>query len=311
MLEMAENVWFPHTYKAIQSLAKHCAACQRTGKNLPCTPCVHLSAPRPAVTHCFDELELEFLGPLFFNPPSQQYVLVAVDRHSRFPFAACCAALTAEVVTRFLSELHLLFGLPRALRSDQGTRFTSTHLQHWCANNGVQLIYSPVGDHRGTGLVERLFRTLLALELLAHPVACCMSACFSTLRPLPGFSCPCCPAQSASPSSSCGCTSPHPSDASKASLPPGYLLCGSYSSCTKFFPSSPEHPSSPCGSCPSRHPFCRHSTFSPWLRRCCPVAKPDALPPMTHPLSRLGSLACQLCLLGCHPIAHWMLLPQA
>ena len=58
--------------------------CQNTGKNLACVPNVKSSAPRNLVTHCFDELELEFLGASFQNPPDPQRVLLVIDRHSRF-----------------------------------------------------------------------------------------------------------------------------------------------------------------------------------------------------------------------------------
>ncbi len=105
-------------------------------------------------------MPLNLISSALSFPTPRHSVLVAIDRPSRFPFAACCAAPTAELVTRFLSELHLLIGLPSALRSDQGMAFTSTHLQQWCANNGVNHIYSSVGDHRGTGLLERRIRTL-------------------------------------------------------------------------------------------------------------------------------------------------------
>ncbi len=115
MKSKAEYVWFPHMFKSIESTARHCTACQNTGKNLPCTPNVTKSAPRAPVHHCFDELELDFLGPLRQNSPLQQYVLVAVDRESRFPFAVCSAAPTADIVVKFLDELSNLFGLPSAV----------------------------------------------------------------------------------------------------------------------------------------------------------------------------------------------------
>ncbi len=53
-----------------------------------------------------------------------------------------------------------IFGLPKAIRSDQGTAFTAENMRRWCETKCIQQIFSPIGDHRGTGLVERFIRTL-------------------------------------------------------------------------------------------------------------------------------------------------------
>ncbi len=103
---------------------------------------------------------MDFMGPLGANSENQRYALVAIDRYSRFPFAMCCNGPTADNVRRFLVELKKLFGLPKAVRTDQGTAFTSDIINQWCEKHNVKQIYSPVGDHRGTGLVERLIKTL-------------------------------------------------------------------------------------------------------------------------------------------------------
>ena len=51
-------------------------------------------------------------------------------------------------------------GIPKAIRSDQGTAFTAESMRTWCDSKCIQHIFSPIGDHRGTGLVERLIRTV-------------------------------------------------------------------------------------------------------------------------------------------------------
>ncbi len=72
----------------------------------------------------------------------------------------CCAAPTADNVVKFLPDLKTLFGLPRAIRSDQGTAFTAQQVRIWCTKHGVAQNFTPVGDHRGSGLVERTIRTV-------------------------------------------------------------------------------------------------------------------------------------------------------
>ncbi len=46
------------------------------------------------------------------------------------------------------------------LASDQGAAFTSKDFKHFCKINNIRVSYSPVNDHRGTGLVERTIRIL-------------------------------------------------------------------------------------------------------------------------------------------------------
>ncbi len=160
MKSRCEHVWFPNMYKTIQATAKQCFQCTSIGKNLACPSHLTGPSPRAPATRVLDELELDFLGPIYANPPSSQYVLVAVDRFSRFPFAMCCSSPSAETVLKFLSEFTLLFGLPRRIRSDQGSAFTSDLISQWSQINNVGHIFSPIGDHRGSGQVERLIRTL-------------------------------------------------------------------------------------------------------------------------------------------------------
>ncbi len=155
-----EYVWFPHIYKSIQTQARSCVECTQTGKNLACFTIVKASAERSKVEGGFDEIEMDFTGPMGTNTENQRYASIAIDRYSRFPFAMSCNGPTAENAKRFLAELKKLFGLPKALRTDQRTAFTSDTIRQWCTKHSVKQIYSPVGDHRGTGLVERLIKTL-------------------------------------------------------------------------------------------------------------------------------------------------------
>ncbi len=72
----------------------------------------------------------------------------------------CCSAPTADNVTKLLNEFSDLFGLVRAIRTDQGTAFTAKVVADWCTVQSLAQIFAPIGDHLRTGLVERLIRTL-------------------------------------------------------------------------------------------------------------------------------------------------------
>ena len=161
-----ECVWFPHINKFNQTQARSCVERTQTGKNLACFSTVKARAERPKVGTGLDEIALDFMGPLGENSQSQRYSLLASDRYSRFPFAMCSNGPTADNVQKFLAELLKLFGLAKSIRSDQKTAFTSETLKQWCDKHCVKQTYSPVGDHRGTWLVERLIKTCIGTCML-------------------------------------------------------------------------------------------------------------------------------------------------
>ncbi len=84
MKSRCEHVSFPNMYKTIQATAKQCFQCTSFGKNLAYPSHLTSSSPRAPAARVLDEPEIDFQGPIYANPPSSQYVLVAVDRFSRF-----------------------------------------------------------------------------------------------------------------------------------------------------------------------------------------------------------------------------------
>ena len=50
--------------------------------------------------------------------------------------------------------------VPRSLRGDQAQAFKSKNFEIFCKDNNIKLILAPAGDHRGTGLVERMIQTI-------------------------------------------------------------------------------------------------------------------------------------------------------
>jgi putative transposase len=60
-------------------------------------------------------------------------------------------------------------GIPQVLYVDNGSDFTSTHLEQACINLKIRLIHSPPGQPRGRGKVERFFQTLNQILLSELP----------------------------------------------------------------------------------------------------------------------------------------------
>ena len=67
---------------------------------------------------------------------------------------------TFEKVLKFLDKYITQRGVPRTNLVDQGSRFTSNKFKSFCNSEGIEIVYSPVNDHRGTSSVERTIGSL-------------------------------------------------------------------------------------------------------------------------------------------------------
>ena len=85
-----------------------------------------------------------------------EYILLAVDKASKFPFAFPIPTKRAEGVAQHLLQLCLTFGIPRVLRSDEGREFNCEVVKHLCRWLRADIQFSPANHPRGQGTVERL-----------------------------------------------------------------------------------------------------------------------------------------------------------
>ncbi|GAO52423.1 hypothetical protein G7K_6501-t1 [Saitoella complicata NRRL Y-17804] len=148
------RVWWPTRVKDTQEYVRTCEACQKVG---PLRPSVSI---KPIVQlQPFDMCGLDFVGKV--TPASRksgyQYLLVFVDYFSRFVIAKAVPSASSEVVVDFMeTQVKPMFGLPRALYTDNGAHFTGGTTPDYCRNNGIVHFTAPVSDAASVGLVERV-----------------------------------------------------------------------------------------------------------------------------------------------------------
>ena len=92
-----------------------------------------------------------------------RYLLVVVDRASKFLFAFALPTKETVGVSRKLLELILIFGLPLSIRCDPGRENTSEIMEHLCRWLKVSLDFGPANHPRGQGTVERMGAVLSQL----------------------------------------------------------------------------------------------------------------------------------------------------
>ena len=160
MFDAARDVWFPYLHRSLVAAADGCKECTDAGKSLKplCAKSDIGKVYEPREPN--ECLQLDFWGPIRYLNESSKYVVVAVDRFSRWPSAMICGNDKSEKVLRFIKQYISQHGNPRKIFMDQGSSFTSKAVKSFCNSEGIEIIYSPVNDHRATGCVERTIGSL-------------------------------------------------------------------------------------------------------------------------------------------------------
>ena len=161
MLPLAKLIWWPHIHSEIVSKAKACRQCIDKGKSLKALIPKTKLGQLPSLIEPNKEIQMDFAGPIpYKNTTQNNYILVTVDRLSRYPNAELFHNCDTENAIDYLERYCKIHGIPRSNRCDQAQAFKAKEFEIFCKNRNIKLILAPAGDHRGTGMVERLIQTL-------------------------------------------------------------------------------------------------------------------------------------------------------
>ena len=151
MYDAAKDIWYPYMFRNLATIAGNCHECTLVGKNLKnmCSKNDIGKIPEPKEPN--ESVQLDFWGPINYLKESKKYVLVAVDRFSRWPLAMVCNSNRSDKILKFLKAYIIAHGVPRQIRVDQGTNYMSKEVRAFCHEQGIEILISPVNDHRATG----------------------------------------------------------------------------------------------------------------------------------------------------------------
>ena len=183
MLDVSKYLWWPHMHKDIVNLAEECRSCTRYGKNAKYINPKNATKPLPLLTQPGQEVQLDYAGPLEDYKGKNIYLLVAVDRYSKFPSVKITKSTGGKSSTKFLRSYIDIHGIPESIRTDQFSGFKGKTMQKYCSDNNIEQKFCPVGDHRGCGLVERTIQAIkrrLGVMLLDENVTS-IKLCLSTI----------------------------------------------------------------------------------------------------------------------------------
>ena len=123
MLGLSQYLWWPHMNKDIVNLAEECRSCTRYGKNIKYLIPKNSSKPLPLLTQPGQEVQLDYAGPIENHKGKKIYLLVAIDRFSKFPSVKVARSTSGKGKVKFLRSYIDIHGIPEPIRSDQFSGF--------------------------------------------------------------------------------------------------------------------------------------------------------------------------------------------
>ena len=108
-----------------------------------------------AVDEPYTVLALDTIGPLPEDDHGNKYIICAIDCFSRFVELKATKDTSAKCAASFLLEIFGRFGLPREVRSDQGTQYAARVVNQLLELCAVAHKYSPAYRPQANGIVER------------------------------------------------------------------------------------------------------------------------------------------------------------
>ena len=104
MLNLNQHIWFPHIHCAIVQMAQNCKQCTEQGKNLKPILGNNSSFQMEPVVEPNEKIQLDFAGPLRDELNRDAYILVAIDKWSKFPAAKVVSNTTADTAIKFMQR---------------------------------------------------------------------------------------------------------------------------------------------------------------------------------------------------------------
>ena len=132
MIRLANLIWFPHIHRTIKLRVENCKQCTDQGKNLKPLIAKPNLGNLPKLVEPNQEIQIDFAGPIQNEFNKDVYILVAVDRFSRFPSAIVHPNCDTPTAINFLQKYCEFHGIPRNIRCDQAQTFKAKTFELFC-----------------------------------------------------------------------------------------------------------------------------------------------------------------------------------
>ena len=149
MEQLSVAFWWPGIQRVIQEKAVSCPSCRAAGKNIVTQTSSLKKNNLEILTEPNQEIQLDFAGPIKLKTRGDVYILVAMNRFSKWPTAQICKSTDTRTVLKFLTKYFTDNGTPRIIRTDNGGCFKSNEFKQFCDGHNIKRIrldpiYTPV-----------------------------------------------------------------------------------------------------------------------------------------------------------------------
>jgi transposase InsO family protein len=143
--------WWPSMDKEIEDIVRKCSSCTENSKQPTKAPL----SPWPVPDQPWKRIHMDFMGKFM-----GLYFLIIVDAFSKWIEVVTMHNPSTKATIDALSSLFARYGLCEIIVSDNGSQFTSTEFNEFCARNGIKHITTSPGHPQSNGQAERYVDTV-------------------------------------------------------------------------------------------------------------------------------------------------------
>lgn len=153
------RVFFAHMLEEVKKYITSCIPCQTRGHTTSSTLNIYQPAARPTPTGPHRQYNIDLIGPLMKSTKGNQYIILAVDRFSKYVTGQAIPSKDPTFVSAFIEGIFFTHGCPDVVISDNGGEFISSVITYMNKTYGIRWSYTTPYHPQANGQVERFNRT--------------------------------------------------------------------------------------------------------------------------------------------------------
>lgn len=145
------SVYWPRMNENIEEFVRICLPCATVAKS----PVKSVLKSWPKADKPMQRIHMDLAGKFLDN-----FYLIVVDSYSKWPEMFVIDNISSSTIIGCLHEVFSRFGDPDEIVTDNGTQFTSSVFNEFCAERGIRHMTSPEYHPQSNGQAERFVDTM-------------------------------------------------------------------------------------------------------------------------------------------------------
>ena len=148
-----QGFYWPTAVADATDIVRTCEGCQFYARN---THLLAQALQTIPIMWPFAVWGLDLVGPLQKAPGGYTYLLVAIDKFSKWIEARPITKIKSEREVQFFTNIVYRFGVPNLIITDNGTHFTGKNFLKFCDDFHIRMDWSAVAHPQTNRQVERV-----------------------------------------------------------------------------------------------------------------------------------------------------------